>query len=240
MSLKRILLLLTVFSIAMGFLETAVVIYLRELYYPKGFSFPLVTIPQPIAIVEFFREAATLIMLVGVGILAGKTAAQRFCFFLYCFAVWDICYYIFLKLFLGWPQSLFTWDILFLIPVPWVGPVLAPCMASLTMIVITLLLVYYHEKNIAVRFARRDWVLLISGAAIMMVSFIQDYIVYVSHNHHAAWMPGGEQKLFDEFAQYVPASFNWPLFMAGQALLIVAIFRLRQKMERKLLMTTST
>src|SRR6201998_1661345 len=108
---------LTAFSIAMGFLETAVVIYLRKLYYPHGFQFPLVPIDNDIAMVEFLREAATIIMLLGIGIIAGKNTSQKFGIFIYCFAVWDIFYYVFLKLLLGWPESLFTWDILFIIPV---------------------------------------------------------------------------------------------------------------------------
>src|SRR5436190_14320204 len=94
--LKKTILLLSLFSIAMGFMESAVVIYLRELYYPDGFKFPLVPIPPHIALVEFLREAATLIMLVIIGGIAGKNPTQRFCFFLFCFAVWDLFYYIFL------------------------------------------------------------------------------------------------------------------------------------------------
>ena len=65
---------LTIFSIAMGFLETSVVVYLREIYYPEGFKFPLVAVPRDIATTEFFREIATIIMLIGAGVMAGKTA----------------------------------------------------------------------------------------------------------------------------------------------------------------------
>ncbi|CAN5476760.1 hypothetical protein BH10BAC1_BH10BAC1_14060 [soil metagenome] len=121
---------LTVFSIAMGFLETSIVVYLRKLYYPAGFEFPLVPVPIDIATTEFWREVATIIMLIGAGVMAGKNATQRFVFFLYSFAIWDIFYYVFLKLLRNWPESLFTWDILFLIPVPCVGPVIAPCIVS--------------------------------------------------------------------------------------------------------------
>lgn len=128
------LLWLTFFSIAMGLLEAAVVIYLRYLYYPDGFRFPLTLMAENVVITELLREVATLIMLVGVAVLAGRTAHQRFAFFLIAFGVWDIFYYVFLKLLLGWPESLLTWDILFLLPVPWVGPVLTPCLVSLTMI----------------------------------------------------------------------------------------------------------
>src|ERR1044072_1842951 len=130
-SLPKTIAWISLFAISMGFLESSVVIYLRELYYPSGFQFPLQPIPMAIARVEFFRELATLIMLIGVGILSGKTRLQRFAYFVLAFGIWDLFYYLFLYLFIGWPQSLATWDILFLIPVPWVGPVWAPCLLCL-------------------------------------------------------------------------------------------------------------
>lgn len=228
--LKKTILLLTLFSIAMGFMESAVVIYLRELYYPKGFRFPLVPIPPHIALTEFLREAATLVMLVIIGVTAGRNGAQRFCFFLFCFAVWDLCYYIFLKIFLNWPESLFTPDILFLIPVPWVGPVIAPCIASLTMIGFMLLVVNYNEKNVHVSISKKEWVFLITGAMVMIVSFVTDYFKYIFQNHQAAWNPGSESSLFSEFVDYVPQSFNWAVFIPGEVLLLIAIFSVRKRL----------
>jgi hypothetical protein len=113
---------LTLFSIAMGYMESAIVVYLRKIYYPDGFQFPLTPIEVHIRLTEILREAATLIMLITIGIVAGKTKLQRFSFFIFCFGIWDIFYYVFLKMLLGWPATIFDWDILFLIPVPWVGP----------------------------------------------------------------------------------------------------------------------
>ena len=104
------------YAIAMALLETAVVVYLRELYYKDGFAFPLRNLPATIAITELLREAATVVMLVAIGFLCGKNKLQRFAYFCLAFAVWDIFYYVFLYVLLSWPQSLFTWDILFLIP----------------------------------------------------------------------------------------------------------------------------
>jgi hypothetical protein len=86
---------LTAFSIAMGFLESAVVIYIREMYYPAGFNFPLVDIKRNIVVVELWRELATIIMLAAIGYLTGRTKAQQFVFFLFSFGVWDIFYYVF-------------------------------------------------------------------------------------------------------------------------------------------------
>jgi len=86
------ILLLTVFSVAMGFMETAVVVYLRKIYYPNGFQFPLVPIDNDIILTEIIREAATLIMLIGAGIFTGRNRSEKFGFFLFSFAIWDIFY----------------------------------------------------------------------------------------------------------------------------------------------------
>jgi len=217
---------LTVFSIAMGFLETAVVVYLRKIYYPDGFAFPLTPVGNNMAITEFFREAATIIMLAGIGIIAGKNASQKFAFFVYCFAVWDIFYYVFLKLLLGWPDSLFTWDILFLIPVPWVGPVLAPCLVSLTMIVLTLSVLYFQEKGCNAHLKRKEWFLIITGGVIVVYSFISDYLNYISDKHLTSniWTIAGKRNMFDEVAHYVPVSYNWWLFSAGEIIVLLGIF----------------
>ena len=80
--------------------------------------------------IEIGREAATLIMLLGVAMLAGADRWERFLAFCLSFGVWDIFYYAWLWIFVRWPASLFTWDLLFLIPVPWIGPVLAPVLVS--------------------------------------------------------------------------------------------------------------
>src|SRR5258706_13054156 len=108
---------LALFSIAMGFLEAAVVVYLRKIYYPEGFRFPLAMMDPQLATIELLREASTVIMLAGVGILAGRSPQQRLALFFAAFSIWDLLYYVFLKLLLRWPESFFTWDILFLIPV---------------------------------------------------------------------------------------------------------------------------
>ena len=76
--ITKTILYLTIFSIAMGYLESSVVVYLRKIYYPDGFKFPLIPVSPDIAITEFLREAATIIMLIGAGIMAGKNAVQRF------------------------------------------------------------------------------------------------------------------------------------------------------------------
>lgn len=202
---------LTAFSIAMGFLESAVVIYIREMYYPAGFNFPLVDIKRNIVAVELWRELATIIMLAAIGYLTGKTKAQRFVFFLFSFGVWDIFYYVFLKIFLNWPASVFTWDILFLLPVPWIGPVLAPCLVSLSMIGLTFLVLWLESKNHEVRFKIKHHLVLAGGCLIIIGTFVIDYLqlLFLGKNNLAP------EKMLVVFKHYEPTHYNWSFFVIG-------------------------
>lgn len=204
---------ITLFAIAMGFMESAVVIYLRELYYKEGFDFPLKIIPPHIGKVEFYREIATIVMLVGIGIVSGKTKLQRFAYFVLSFAVWDIFYYVFLYVFLSWPQSLSTWDILFLVPVPWVGPVWAPVLLSLLMIAGSVFIICETEKKPSFRIPSVYWWLLISGAFICIVSFMWDYLAYSKNG--GAWSVFSSNELSTEIQNYIPGKFNSALFFTG-------------------------
>lgn len=220
MRAAKILTWVTAFSIAMGFLESAVVIYLRRIYYPMGFAFPLQPIDHNIAVVEIWREAATIIMLLAVGVLAGKNRAERFAWFIYSFAVWDIFYYVFLYVFIGWPQSLFTWDILFLIPVPWVGPVLTPVIISATMILFALTVVYHSEGGRPVAFRRMEALLLLAGSLVCIFSFTRDYMLQKGDILFRNIRSGGS--LFVDLADYVPAHFDWPIFWLGEAVILLS------------------
>jgi hypothetical protein len=144
-------LLVTLFAIAMGYVEAAVVVYLRALYYPDGFPVPVKLGALPIRFTripefenrmppnmlrtEMWREVATIVMLVSLAVLVGSTPLQMLGVFLLAFGVWDIFYYVFLKLLIRWPESLKTLDVLFLIPVPWIGPVWLPVTVSAVMVV---------------------------------------------------------------------------------------------------------
>jgi len=215
---KKTLLWISLFAIAMGFLETSVVVYLRELYYPNGFEFPLTIIPKKIAIVEFWRELATIIMLLGAGIIAGKTKLTRFAYFLIAFAIWDIFYYVFLYVLLAWPQNIVTWDILFLIPFPWTGPVIAPCIVALGMILLGFLIIYYSEQNTQVTITPKQWSLLIGGVLIIITSFMWDYFNVISKGTGSIWNLFSESNLFEELKTYVPLQFNWAIFSIGLCL----------------------
>ena len=216
---------ITLFAIAMGYLESAVVVYLREIFYPEGFSFPLKTMSGRIATTEIFREFATILMLAAIGFLAGKNSIQRFAIFLYAFGIWDIFYYVFLKLLIGWPESFFTWDILFLIPVTWVGPVLAPVINALTMCVLGGFIFFHEENGNHVKIKPMAWILLIAGSLIILVSYIQDYLHYM-----VAQMPltdlfklSKKDNVMTSVMNYVPESFNWWIFTLGEAILIFAV-----------------
>jgi hypothetical protein len=231
----KTLLWLTAFSIAMGYLEASVVVYLRQLLYPQGFTFPLVPMAANLAAVEFWREAATVIMLVGIAVVAAKNNWVRFAWFLYCFAVWDIFYYVFLKIALDWPASLFTWDILFLIPVPWLGPVLAPCLVALTMILLALILVLYYEKGYRVNISKKEGVLMLLGCGVILISFMWDYVTYVLDGGPTSvlWSLNSKTNLFQNISQYVPVYYNWWLFIAGEALLMVGIWILVKRLQKQ-------
>ncbi|MBK6776216.1 MAG: hypothetical protein IPG74_10380 [Flavobacteriales bacterium] len=109
---------LAVFAIAMAYLESAVVVYLRALFFPNGFTFPLPQMDRSIVITELGRELATVVMLLAPAFMLARRSIERFAWFLFAFGVWDLFYYIWLKVLLGWPASLFDMDILFLVPVP--------------------------------------------------------------------------------------------------------------------------
>lgn len=211
--LRNTIIWVIIFSIAMGYLESAVVVYLREIYYPRGFSFPLNPIHARDIGVELFREAATLIMLVGIGILSGRTRMQRFAFFLMAFGVWDIFYYIFLKIILGWPVSLLTWDILFLLPVLWVGPVLAPCLLSLTMILFAGVILKKETRSGVISLPGSSLVSLIAGSLIVIGSFCEDPLRHLSAFN-------------GDNPAYVPSDYLWWVFIFGEMVIFFGIYRL--------------
>ncbi len=221
------LLWVTLFSIAMGMLESSVVIYLRELYYPDGFHFPLKATSYTVAVTEIFRELATLIMLLGIGMLAGKSKHERFAWFIYSFAIWDIFYYVFLYLIIDWPVSLSDWDVLFLLPMMWVGPVWAPVLLSVLMILLALCILYFAKHRHNANLKLHEWMILITGAFIVIIAFCKDFYLYMTT--HFPTVPGTQlffsKHTFEYAAQYVPVRFDILLFLFGFAVICIAIGR---------------
>jgi hypothetical protein len=196
------------FAVGMAWVEAACVYYLRvmvdriEPYQPD---------PLPIrgilGEVELVREGATLLMLAMIGMLAGRTWRARMGYAAIAFGFWDILYYVFLRIMSGWPASLLDWDILFLLPLPWWGPVLAPiCIASL-MIVWGTLVTQTHNRIPTTRFTRASWGASSAGILLALGMFMADSI---------RALPGGPEMV----RQVLPTAFNWPLF--GTALLLMA------------------
>jgi len=183
------LIICAIFSIAMAYLESAVVVYLRELYYPEGFKFPLKEIPTFIYITEIGREIATIVMLWAIAKLVAHNAREWFAYFAYNFGVWDIWYYIWLKLLLNWPATFLEWDILFLIPVPWGGPVLAPVLVSAALITAAYIILYLEHRNTPLKFSKLDWLLEILAGLIVIISFLtqSDILIAQQFPQHYPW-----------------------------------------------------
>jgi hypothetical protein len=122
---------LGVFAVAFGYIEAAVAHYLRMHLYPDGFhdAIRLVADSHTVA-VEAGRELCTLLVIAAAAALTPGPPMRRLANFVYAFAIWDLTYYAALWLFEGWPATLFAWDLLFVVPVPWFAPVLAPITIS--------------------------------------------------------------------------------------------------------------
>jgi hypothetical protein len=201
-----------VFAIAMAWVEAASVYYLRvtvdRLDPYQANPLPMSGILEQ---VELVREAATLAMLLIVGMLAGRTRRTRLGYTAMAFGVWDIFYYVFLKAICGWPKSLFDWDVLFLLPLPWWGPVLAPVCIALLMIVWGTLVSQHAVRGPARSGAstlwwRLNWL----GVALALYVFMADSLRTV----HAG---------MDATRMVLPTAFNWPLFVVALALMAAPV-----------------
>lgn len=219
----------------MAYLESAVVVYMRALYYPEGFTFPLQPIDLNLVTTELFRELATLIMLLGAGIMAGRKPLEKFGFFIYTFAVWDIFYYVFLKLLLGWPESLLTWDILFLIPTTWVGPVLGPIVNSITMIILAAFIIHFTSRNGFAKMKKAEWILLIIGSIITIISYTEEYVGFMmqAFSFGDVFDVSMAEQLMEYAINYIPQHFNWWIYLTGEAFFIAAILIFWKRNRKK-------
>ena len=211
MSEKPKWIVVVTFAAAMAWVESAVVVYLRTLIDRVE---PYQANPLPIfgglGQIELGREVATLVMLLAVGWLAGKTWRSRIAYAAIAFGVWDIFYYIFLAPMSGWPRSIFDWDILFLLPLPWWGPVIAPASIAALMVVggtIITQLEMHESPRMPRRFA---WGLSCNGAALALYVFMADALRASSHGAEA-------------IRNALPTSFNWGLFAIAFVLMSTPI-----------------
>ena len=188
----------------MAFVEAGVVIYLRDIYYPEGFTFPLNIITKRHFFVEIGRESATIFMLISIAALSGKRFWEKFAYFIICFGFWDIFYYICLKIAIGWPTSLLDWDILFLIPLPWIGPVIAPVTIAIMMILTGLFIILLFKKGYNFQPSSLAWVLTMVGTILILYSFMRD----IGAGLH----------------QHIPLPYRYEVLIAGEILYLLAIF----------------
>lgn len=169
--MSKKILLLFLFAIAMAYLEAAIVVYLRLLYYPSGFSFPMLVIPTHVALIEIGREISTLVMIWAFAMLLGQNFKEKFCLFCLTFGIWDLFYYIWLFVQISWPGAWLEWDILFLIPLPWIAPWLAPALVSVALIVCSLIFLLRPQQFLDSIFNRYEWGIVILGGLLILASF---------------------------------------------------------------------
>lgn len=193
------------FGVAMAYLESAVVVYLQGALDGRvGEIFPL----RPelavgdYTLIEVGREAATLVMIGAVGFLVGRSGLERLAWAAVVFGVWDIGYYAWLQAFSGWPGSLGTTDLLFLIPLPWVGPVWSAVLVSTALIAVGLVgaAALRSGRHLALR--SRHWAAGLTGGLIVIVSYTVD----------SGRLIGGG----------LPGPYPWPLFVLGMAVALGA------------------
>jgi hypothetical protein len=190
------LLVVSIFIIAMAYLESAIVVYLRGLYGIEVLLTDINLTPDKYTFIEIGREAATIVMLVTLALITGSSKAKKWGYFFLSFGLWDIFYYIWLYILIQWPQSLLEWDILFLIPLPWWGPVLTPVLISLLLIAIGYLLINEIKFKITVL----DWSIILLSIVVILFTFVEDSINVI--------LTG-----VGDITQIKPIKFNWTLYL---------------------------
>lgn len=225
---------LATFGVAMGFFEAVVVVYLRQLFYPGGFAFPLRPLSPGLLSIESLREISTVVMLIAVSILAGPGFLRKFSFFLIMFGVWDIFYYVWLKVLVNWPSTLLDWDVLFLVPVIWIGPVLAPVLCSGTMIVFGGYSLFLLDRDYAVRMRYSEALLIAIGSSLIFIAFVWDFACIIIRGgfYSRFWTLGADLEFQRCIAAFVPSSFNWPIFIIGEVLIFYALVTLGRRAKR--------
>lgn len=193
------------FAVAMAYLEAAVVVYLQTALSSRvGPVFPLVPADQAGGLIEIEagREAATIVMIAAVGLLTGRTWLERLAWSAVVFGAWDIGYYGWLYVLSGWPPSLGTPDILFLLPVPWVGPVWSPMLVSGALIAVGLIAAGTLRAGRSPSLAPWHVVAGVGGGLLVILSYTLDA---------GRLIDGG-----------LPGPYPWPIFAAGMVVAIAA------------------
>ena len=206
------LLMISLFFIAFAYIEATVVVYLRAIFYKDGFDFPLTIFNNDplfgrFLLFEIFREVATLVILFTGSLLIEKDTRRRIAVFLIIFAVWDIFYYVWLKVLLDWPASIMDWDILFLIPLTWAGPVLAPLISSFTMLIMATIIL--SKISLKVTPAKA------TAFALIVIMIIVSFCRAGLHINQA------------DYSRY----FSWPIFIIWHVLLLITLYRCKTETQ---------
>ena len=196
---------LSVYAVAMALLEAVVVVYIRHGMLQA--SYDHVTLTRYMTM-EMWREGGTLVMLVAVGWLAGRRGVERWAYGLFAFGMWDIGYYVWLKVLIDWPATLLDWDILFLIPLRWWGPMLSPVLIAALICVTAVLAMarLTQGESLGITHPR---------VGIGVVGGLLALYVFMSDSLHAL-LQGRP-----DWDTLRPEPFKWPLFLI--ALILIAV-----------------
>jgi hypothetical protein len=194
------------FAAGMAYVEAAAVVYLRGVLGVTDLIRDVAPFDPHIARLELGRELATLIMIATLGWAVGRSTQARWGFAFFTFGLWDILYYAWLKVFLDWPHSLMEPDLLFLIPLPWWGPVLTPVLIALLAVVGGVLAVRLDDRGVQVRPSPAHWALFLAGSLASLYAFMADAI---------AALPASPEEL----GRLKPTAFAWPAYGVGFAMM---------------------
>jgi hypothetical protein len=197
------------YAVAMAYVEAAVVVYLRGLLNITNATARL----DSYAGIEIGREAATLAMLAAVGWLAGRGWRERTAYAALAFGMWDMGYYLWLKLMIGWPVSFLSPDVLFLIPVRWTGPVLAPVLIALLMCFTALIVLQRLQYGETLVFPRWRLAIGLLGGLLALFVFMADALLALAGGH-------------PDWNVLAPGEFRWPLFLLALAMMAAPAFSL--------------
>jgi len=215
----RKLLPVTLYSIAMAYVEAVIVIYLRQLYHIEDVVRDMPAVIDRMTLFELGREVATLAMLAGVAWASGHKLWDRLAYLGYTWGMWDIWYYIWLALLIGWPTSPLEWDLLFLLPFPWWGPVLSPALVSLLMVIGAVAALRKMDSGYRIEANRLSIFTASIGVIITLYTLMSDAIKA---------LPGGQEALVTAR----PTDFNWLLFLSGYLLMAFPAFRTLRAMQK--------
>jgi hypothetical protein len=205
---------LSLYAIAMAQVEASLVIHLRTIYSAEPLEiFPLSLFTTRDLIMELVRELATLVMILSVALLSARGFTRVFAAFVFVFGLWDLFYYLWLKIMMGWPLSWMEWDVLFLLPWIWLGPWLTPALIALLFVVWGGWVLYSPRE---IRFARNNAVLFVLGVLLALAAFLQP-AAFVLWEGKAA------------LQGFQPEGFWWFLFLLGYLLMVVGLWRTTRK-----------